>query len=116
MSSSLHYLFIEHRLCFCCRDNYYVRFRSSSLIQRTLPRGLSVHQQVNNWKWLQGQLTLEQRGFERHGSTYTRSFSVVNVTTLHDLQLVDSKDAEPHMRRVGALNLHVVQGSAAIKY
>ena len=74
MSSSLHYLFIEHLLCSCCRDNYYARFRSSGLIQRTLPRGLSVHHQGNSWKWLQGQLTLEQRGFERHGSTHTGSF------------------------------------------
>ena len=35
------------------------------------------------------QLTLEQHGFELRRSIYSGIFSVVNTTTLHDLQLVD---------------------------
>ena len=38
------------------------------------------------------QYTLEQDGFELQRSIYNGFFSVVNATTLHDLQLVESVD------------------------
>ena len=47
------------------------------------------------------QLTLEQQGFELHGSTYMQIFffSTANTTGLHDLQLGDSTDEEPGLQR-----------------
>ena len=40
------------------------------------------------------ELTLEQRGFELHGSTYTRIFSSSKYSVLHSLWLVESLDVE----------------------
>lgn len=46
---------------------------------------------VDTW---QSQLTLEQRGFELCGSTYTWIFSIINTTVLYNLWLVESMDVE----------------------
>ena len=46
------------------------------------------------------QVTLEEQyKSELHGSTYMGSFSIVNTTVLHNLQLVESIDVELRIRR-----------------
>ena len=44
-------------------------------------------------------LTPEQHGFELCRSTYTQIFSTVDTTVLHDPQLLESMDVEPHIWR-----------------
>ena len=75
------------------------------------------------------ELTLEQCGFELHSFANMDCFSIVNITVLHDLRLVESMDMELWIRkvncklyvhwfstalRVDGLNSWVFQGSAQI--
>ena len=64
-------------------------------------RQLQIHGKLSKNVYL----TLEQQGFEPHGSTFMWlfvclfAFSVVNTTILQDLQLVEPMDVEPQIRR-----------------
>ena len=46
------------------------------------------------------QLTLEQCGFELHSFANMDCFSIVNITVLHDLRLVESMDMELWIQKV----------------
>ena len=56
-------------------------------------------------------LSLEQHGFELCGFPYRGLFSIVNTAVLHDLQLVESMDAEGPCIQGANCNLQVVKGS-----
>ena len=62
-------------------------------------------QNLKIWK-LKIQLTLEQHGFELHGSTYAWIFQEMRTIALHDPWVIESVDVEPWIERA-TVKLHV---------